>query len=360
MSQMFTLSNNHGSITIDPALGQLFEVFLTDGERLIAPLNRAPWVDDPAIQADPSLLPIEKRLGGDFFCAPFGGSEIDGVPNHGHTANSPWDIEAREAAQVTMRSAFPILGATVRKRVQLGADAPLIYQEHWIEGGEGKLPVAHHPMTRLAGRGRLSCSPKRMIRGRKTPLDPGFNRLAVGVQTQDLTAFPAADGGTVDLTHQPIGTRHEDMVVMIEAEDSLLGWTAILREAEDDIVFVLKHPRILPSTMLWFSNGARDYAPWNGQHTGVIGIEDGRALGGEPGSNAAGPNPVNALGVPTVFDLSPGTTHRIPHVIGAIARPAGWDMVENIEIDGAHLILTGSNGAQYGLPFHAGFFEEDG
>ena len=41
------------------------------------------------------------------------------------------------------------------------------------------------------------------------------------------------------------------------------------------MALMLKNPAQLPVTMLWFSNGGRSYAPWNGRHRDVLGVEDG-------------------------------------------------------------------------------------
>lgn len=173
------------------------------------------------------------------------------------------------------------MGARLTKTLILAMDAPILYQSHVIEGGTGALSVAHHPMIHLSGRGFLSVSQKRVALTPETPLEPGRHRLASGERFTDLRTCPATDGGTLDLTSLPIGDRHEDFITLIEASSSTLGWSVVIREEEDDLIFVLKNPRTLPVTMLWHSNAGRDYAPWNGRHTGVLGIEDGRAAGAD-------------------------------------------------------------------------------
>lgn len=68
--------------------------------------------------------------------------------------------------------------------------------------------------------------------------------------------------------------------------------------------------------MLWYSNGGRDYAPWNGRHLGVIGIEDGRTAVGH--RQSVGDNTLKAAGVPTSFTLSPDKTISFRHILGAL------------------------------------------
>ncbi|TIQ15631.1 MAG: hypothetical protein E5X54_38070, partial [Mesorhizobium sp.] len=74
--------------------------------------------------------------------------------------------------------------------------------------------------------------------------------------------FPAADGGTLDLTDYRMDLGREDFVALVEADHGGPGWTALARKAEADLVLVLKNPAELPVTMLWVSNGGRYYAPW--------------------------------------------------------------------------------------------------
>ncbi|TIT02535.1 MAG: hypothetical protein E5W85_32300, partial [Mesorhizobium sp.] len=116
--------------------------------------------------------------------------------------------------------------------------------------------------------------------------------------------FPAADGGTLDLTDYRIDQSREDFVTLVEADHGGPGWTALARKAEADLVVVLKNPAELPVTMLWISNGGRDYAPWSGRHRGVLGIEDGRTALGHAAS--LGDNWLKREGVATAFALGEG------------------------------------------------------
>lgn len=344
-----------GTAALDPEIGNLRVLaFAADG-RMLEPLNTAWWVGDPAAALPDDLAPVERSLAGDFFCAPFGAGDIEPAPIHGWPANSRWQPLETAGDALALRLERPVLGASVEKRLRLAPDAPLLYQEHLITGGEGGLTVAHHPMLRLHGRGTLSVSPKRAILTPETPLEPGRNRLACPAEGP-LAAFPGADGRPVDLARLPIGDRHEDFVTLVEAPSRALGWTAVLRDAEDDIVFFLKDPAMLPVTMLWQSNAGRDRAPWGGRHTGVLGVEDGCAAGAAGHRAALGDNPVARTGVATCLALAPGRSHRIAHVTGAVARPAGWSRIAEITAAADRLTLTEASGASLVLPFAAGFF----
>jgi hypothetical protein len=294
---------------------------------------------------------VERRLAGDFLCLPFGRSDLWEGPQHGHPANGPWEVVEAEADRVRLRLGPKVQGATVEKEIRIARDAPLLYQTHVIEGGSGEATLALHPMVRMAAGGRLAFSAKRAILAAEAPLEPGARLFRPGARGTDPSAFPGRDG-PVDLGRYPEATG-EDLLTLVEAAGSRLGWTAVTRAAEADVVFVLKDPEVLPVTMLWYSNGGRGAAPWNGRHRGVLGIEDGIAAGSAGHRAALGPNPVAAEGVPTALRLGP--RHEIRHVIGALPRPPGWTTVTRIRREAGKLVLAGDGGPPVSVVFAAGF-----
>ncbi|MEM1360424.1 MAG: hypothetical protein AAGF94_01765 [Pseudomonadota bacterium] len=343
-----------GSVAINAEIGNLRELCFVSGERRIEPLHTAHWVGGGEIPDD--IASVEQDLAGDFFCAPFGQSDLVDAPPHGWSANSHWTITRLEPDEVALSLDTSVMGASIHKALRLSRNAPLLYQTHTIDGGQGSLTVAHHPMVHVTGRGRLFASPKRAALSPDTPLEPGRNALACPARTTDMRTFPASDGRSIDLSHLPIARSCEDFVTLVEDKASLLGWTAVLREEEDDIVFFLKDPRVLPVTMLWHSNGGRDYAPWNGRHIGVLGIEDGCTAGAAGHKAALTSNAISREGVATALPL--GAPIYIRHVIGAVPRPEGWTDVADIRLSDAALILIASDGAELQLPFDPGFFAE--
>ncbi|MHC0054996.1 hypothetical protein [Actibacterium sp. D379-3] len=345
-----TLAVPGASLTLDPYLGNLRDLRFRAGARWLVPLHSAPWLDEPAVRADPAIAPVERNLSGDFFCAPFGASA--GVPVHGWSANSAWSVvqlvQSGTAAVAGLVLDRVVQGARLEKELLLKRDVPLLYQSHIVTGGTGTLPVAHHPMLRPGPEARLSFSPKQLALTGDIPLEPGRNWLKYPAQSSDLADFPGANG-PVDLHRYPARPGHEDFVTLVEVPGRRLGWTAVLRA--EDVVFVLKDPAVLPVTMLWYSNGGRDYAPWNGRHLGVLGIEDGCAPGAGQGEGAV----LQARGVATHLDLHPDRTHVIRHVIGVVPRPAGWGRVVDIRQDGDRLLIEGDSGAPVVLPFEPEF-----
>lgn len=353
------LESDCGSLIFDPSIGNLPSLrFRTDGNDIF-PLHTAGWVGTPKAESDSDMTPSLKRLSGDFFCAPFGASDLEDGPAHGLSANSRWMLEWQSAKDAMFRLERPVMGATLRKKIRLCERAPVLYQTHWLEGGEGGVTCAHHPMIRLSGKGRFFASPKRKAITPEQALDSGRNKLACPGESASIFAFPARSGPDVDLSQLPIGETHEDFVTLIEAEPSSIGWSAILREEEGDIVFFLKDSSVLPVTMLWHSNGGRDYWPWNGSHKGVLGVEDGRAAGAAGHRAALRDNPVARCGVPTFFPLESGKSHRIAHVCGAIKTPPGWVEISNIQLGSGELHILERSGARVTFPFDTEFFQRD-
>jgi hypothetical protein len=354
------------ALTIDLAVGHLRALEIEAGGRRLTPLYTAPWVDDPAIADDESIPPNLRALSGDFFCAPFGGADEEGVPPHGWPANSRWEhletsphadgTVARYALQKRPR------GARLIKEIALRDGHPLVYQRHVFEGGSGAISVASHAMTQFPTRGRLAFSAKAYAETPAQPLEPdparGRYALAYPARFTDLSQAPLRNGGTTDLRSYPIASRHEDFVMLVEAPGNRIGWAAAIRDDSQDVLLSLKNPGDLPVTMLWFSNGGRDYPPWNGRNVGVLGIEEGRAYSARGFAASAAPNPLSQSGVPTVLELRPDGTAEVRHVIGGLPLPDDFTGVASVEADGNTLRLGSSSGASLSVPFDAAFLND--
>jgi hypothetical protein len=339
---MIRLAHGDAAVEIDPEVGNI-PSWRVGGRH---PLHAAPWRDEEEVQEDEDLPAVNRRLAGDFFCMPFGLDDVAGDPIHGLPANTPWEVTERDVAHAEFRLAARPRGATLTKRVRLVG--PVLLQTHVVEGGAGEVTFAHHPMSRMAEGGRLSFSPKRAALTDPQPQYAGHNLWALNQLRGDLH-LDREDGGQWDLREYPAGHRVEDFAILVEARGARLGWTVLMRNAEDDMLVVLKDARLMPVTMLWISNGGRDFPPWNGRHTGVLGIEDGCTAGGVGLRAAIAENRVQALGVPTTVSL--GNRHVIPHAMVSLPRPPGWSEVVAVTLSDDTLTLTERGGAQVSVPF---------
>lgn len=348
------------SVSVDTAVGHIADLTIEADGRTLKPLHRAPWIDEPREGLPQGLPDGVARLSGDFLCAPFSRSDVEEAPLHGWPANSPWDLVDSSATADGWRAVFrlrrPVMGAAVEKTLTVRDGHPFLYQEHAFVGGAGAISVAHHPMTVMREGGHLTFSPKRAAVTDGNPPEPdparGRSLFAYPARSEDLHRFPGQDGTDVDLTHYRVDRRHEDFVTLIETDHGGPGWTAASRTAEKDVVLVLKNPAELPVTMLWISNGGRDYAPWNGRHRGVLGIEDGRTAVGHGASQ--GDNWLKREGIATAFELGPDRRVAFRHVIGAVPAETG-KAVRDVSIAADHLRVTTAEGAVSNAAYDAAF-----
>lgn len=318
-----------------------------DDMREIAPLHRAPWVESGEAMPE-GEAPLMARLGGDFFCAPFAAS-AEGSPLHGWPANTAWRVTHAENGVLEAELERRVLGARLTKRLAVRDGHPFVYQSHRFSGGTGRVTVANHANVSVLNGAHIRTSPKRVWETPKSQQEPepsrGRSALVSPAQAFDPRAFPGTDG-PVDLTRYPWNPRHEDFVIGIEASGHAVGWTAVTRPVESDLFLSLRDPRRLPMTMLWHSNGGRDYPPWSSRHFGCLGVEEGAAE--------------HMLGVSTEADLiGPGAVTLggevdVRHIIGAIAWPAG-EPVASVDIHDGMVSVTGEGGATRTIPLDSDF-----
>lgn len=340
--------------SFSPNCGIISDFAVTDQGQRIAMMHRAPWVGNcsPLPTGAP---PHQAHLEGDFFCAPFSDASADGAPLHGWPANGLWRVDLAEtpgALRCTLD--HKVMGATVVKELAVKDNHPFLYQRHIFTGGQGEIPVANHAMIALPNGGLLRFSGKRWF---ETPVtapetDPSLGRSALRypARSTDLHHFPAADGTTIDLGRYPFGPAHEDFVIGLESPESGLGWTAVTRPVEGDLFISLRNPMRLPMTMLWHSNGGRDYAPWLGTHKGCLGIEEGIAL---PLLNLPA-ELLTQTGQDHALVLQPNGTTETHHVTGCIHWPTG-EAVADIHLAEDRLCVIGEGGTKRALPIDAGF-----
>lgn len=352
MTDRITLAAAGISLDFSPRGGTLAAFTVTDEGATVAPLHAAPLAE-AEVPAD--AAPHQRWLAGDFLAAPMGPGD-HGL--HGPAANHAWSVTP--SAPGTLRAVLPtpVMGATVVKELALTDGHPFVYQRHLFIGGAGALPVANHAMVAVPNGAKLSFSRKRWFETLAEPLEPdpsrGRSRLAYPRRAEDAAEFPAADGSAVNLHRYPWGDAHEDFVTGVEDPASRLGWTAVVRPDEGDLYLSLKNPAALPMTMLWHSNGGRDYPPWNGRHRGCLGVEEGAALPVLGLSSKETPDPLSAAGQPPLVALDPTGTVELRHITGAIRWPTG-QMVAGVMLDGDVLTVTGDWGAERKLPILGGW-----
>lgn len=342
--------------------GQLGPVAFRLEHRLVTPFSVAPWAEEDVPAETPAML---RALRGDFFCAPFGGNAAswrgEQHPPHGETANATWKLKAfeREGDRVTLHAtlATSIRPGRVDKFITLQEGHAAVYQRH-VVAVRGPLNVGHHAMIKFPdapGSGHVTTS--RFVHGQvfpdafESPENAGYQSLKPGAVFRSLDRVPLLNGGTADLGVYPARRGFEDLV-MLTADDKLpFAWNAVTFPGQHYAWFALRNPRQLRHTVFWISNGGRHYAPWNGRHTGVMGIEDVTSYFHYGIAESVGRNALNKKGIPTAFTFNPAKPTSFTTIMGVAAIPNGFDRVREIRPakDGVDLIAANGKRARCAL-----------
>lgn len=332
--------------------GMLGPVTFDRKGRNIQPLAIAPWHGEKLGRATPSLL---KALRGDFFCMPFGSNaktyKGETHPPHGETANAKWSKPALldTADHITFECSLKTRARPleVTKNIILRTGHDFVYQTHLIEGGTGRMSFGHHAMLAFPdppGSGIVSTSPFAYGQVSPEPFENpaagGYFSLQPAAEFDSLEHVPTLTGDDADVSRYPAREGFEDLV-MILAEPSLtLGWTAVTFPRQRYAWFSLKNPAKLPGTVLWLSNGGRHYAPWNGRHRRVMGLEDVNSYFHFGLAESAKKNPFTDMGRKTCVTLNPRKPTVVRYGFGVAELPPGFDRVARIEPNDAGTALT--------------------
>ncbi|MCB8877678.1 hypothetical protein [Acidisoma silvae] len=346
----FRLEAEGIQVDLDLDLGQIASLSIRQGDRVLSPFHRVPWADSQDDALFEGTDPHLRRMSIDFFGAPFTLSDVEPAPYHGWPANSSWHLVevCHFERGVTGRFQLDrdVMGTRLVKELTLRDHHPFLYQNHIFKGGSGKLPVGYHAMVSLPGEAFLSFSPKLEAMTPETALEPdparGTSLLRYPSSSSDIHAFPMADGRTADLARYPLADRHDDLVMLVEDPANSLGWSVAARPQRRDLALVLKSPKTLPFTILWYSNGGRFYPPWNGRHVGVLGVEEVCAFMNAGHKASAAPNGLSERGFPTAAVL--GGDLSIRSVIGAVDWIVGAETVREIKAGGKGLIIRTADG----------------
>ena len=337
----------------------------------VQPFSIAPWTTGDLAPGAPDVL---RMLRGDFFCAPFGGNATpwrgERHPVHGESAGSRWslirssDREGGAVLEVALRTR--VRPGRIVKRIELRPGETNIYCRHVLSGMSGPLSLGHHTMLRFSdesGEGRLALSPWRLGRVCPVPFeDPaqgGYSALRTGASFRSLRSVPLAAGGTTDLSTYPARAGFDDLA-MVSSRLPRRGppqpaWSAVTFPKGGYLWFSLKDPRVLASTVLWFSNGGRHYPPWNGRHRRVLGIEEATSFFHLGLAESAAANTLSRLRVRTALTLRADAPLEVNYVMGVAAIPRGFDVVSSIRFLRDHVVFQSRSGLRVEHPVDPGF-----
>lgn len=323
---------------------------------VVEPFSIAPWAEEKCPKEIP---PILRSLRGDFFCAPFGGNETlfrsEQHPPHGESANERWNFESLEKSKsgvsLTLSMQTTIRPGQITKCLNLRDGHTAVYCQHVVSGMSGPMNLGHHAMLKFPdqeGAGRISTSafdfaqvaPIRF----EDPALGGYSHLKPGAAFRRLDRVPSFFGGTVDVSRYPARRGFEDLLMVVHSDRQDLAWTAVAFPDEGYLWFSLKNPSILRSTVFWISNGGRHYAPWNGRHTNVMGLEDVTSFFHYGLAESARKNSITRRGFPTSLTLNPQTPLVVNYIMGVVDIPPGFDRVKDIQPERNGVALISSTG----------------
>lgn len=325
--------------------------FMVDG-RSIEPFSVAPWSEED-LSNEPPLI---RALRGDFFCMPFGHGPDPYLgethPIHGEAANGEWQFDSLHGSTLDLVFECKIRPCKVYKTVRCGDG--VIYQKNTVLGLSGPMSYGTHAMVQFRSPGLIGTNKVdkcQVFPGKfENPGAGGYSSLREGEEFDDLSRAPLATGGTTDLTSYPARAGFEDLVQYSVSNTDPLGWATVTFPQEGYVYFQIKNLSVLASTVLWFSHGGRHYAPWNGRHRNVLGIEEVTSYFHLGLRGSVMPNPLASRGVATFRDFHPGEPLDVRTIQGVCAIPDGFDKVVHVVATGAGLVLVSESGARVEVP----------
>jgi hypothetical protein len=350
------LANSDVQLFVTPRAGQMAPVRFRIGKRWVQPYALAPWQPH---EISENLPPILRVLRGDYFCLPFGSSA--GIKDvHGETANAHWDLVSEGPGRLVMEMDVNAPKCHVRKTLSIKSGHRAVYQEHLIEGLQGRYNLGHHAILLFPDKGgpyHVNTSPFHFGSVKpdafSDPLAREYGTLKTGGHFTSLAKVPLAQGGYTSLQRYPARQGFEDLVMMTSKPGDF-AWTAATL---DGYVWIsLKDPRTLPSTLFWLSNGGRHGYPWNGNHQRRLGLEEVCGHFSD-GLETSRKNLLKADGVPTTlaFKAKEAKSIRLIHLVHPV--PQKFGMVESVERgkQDSEIRVIGSGGRTIKVPVDWGF-----
>lgn len=350
----FVLDFDRVKLAVTAIGGHMAPVIFRLGEREVAPYALAPWLPD---EVDTELPVLLKNLRGDFLCLPFG-AQAEGPP-HGETANFEWTLLEQTDRSILLHNDPSDVRGSVKKSILLKPGHTALYVEHRIKGVEGAFSYGNHPVLDLSslpnGGGRVTISPFHWGSVYTSlfsdPADGASQALKPGAVFSDLKAVPQDDGGLADLTRYPARPGNDDLVMMASVPvtpERPFAWSAVLFDGF--VWFSLKNPRDFPCTLFWMSNGGRTAEPWNGRHTGRIGVEEVCSHFAD-GVEISRQDLLAGVNVPTTREFRRDEPVSLRLIQAVVEVPEGFGAVVEIVPDGAgRVTLTDESGVHVTAP----------
>lgn len=319
--QSHQLRWSHGEATIVTTSAMLTDATFKLPNGPFRPFARAPWVGRID---DPSITGHLRVLAGDFVGLPFGtgGRSAPTLPEwsslmtqpangtiHGPAAHDDWTIVSGDERSVTLSldyEAHSVVRKVERIITAREGEPALDFVLRIHARHKAPISAGLHPNFRLPEQpGRLE-----LKLGFQFGLThPGQTAPGDSQEFRSLDAVPK-DGGHVDMSHIPLSPRTDRNVQLCGVTTPLTGIYL-----DEGAGFELDWDRdLLPTLMMWHTDGGITGEPWNGQFR-AIGLEPLAAAFDLHTDVSTGPNPINKRGIKTWVDLDPAQPLEIRHSI---------------------------------------------
>ena len=204
-------------VVLDLGAGHVRSLEIEGDGRTLTPLHTAPWVDDPAIVNDESIPPNLRHLSGDFFCAPFGTSDLEPAPPHGWPANSRWQHVETKAITGGMSALYRlerrVMGAVVEKTSLCATGIPSSTKRTPSSAATAPYRLPTTPWCGFRPEGAYPFRPRhspRLLPARLSPIRRGAGRALPIRRTSPILPecrWRTAPRPTLPAIHSPSGTR---------------------------------------------------------------------------------------------------------------------------------------------------------
>ena len=140
--------------------------------------------------------------------------------------------------------------------------------------------------------------------------------------------------------------------------DLAFAWSAVTFKKEQYVWFNIKDPKVLASTVLWFTNGGRYAEPWNGRHINVMGMEEGTTFWGDGIEASVKSNALTRRGIKTCHRFSAKKPFDIPCIMGVAKVPHGFKLVKDIQkMNDGNVRIIGNSRLRVDIPLQLGLRE---
>ncbi len=316
---------SHGEATVVTTAATVTDATFVLPNGPFKPFARAPWVGKVG---DPSITGHLRVLSGDFVGLPFGtgGRQAPTLPQwgdlltqpangtiHGPSAHEEWTIVSGDGKTVTLALDYEphSLVRRLERTISARDGSPALdFTLRIFARHKGSASLGLHPNFRMPEQpGRLELT----FPFQFGLTHPGQTAVGDPQEFSSLSSVPK-DGARVDMSHLPLSPRTDKNVQLCGVTGPVIG-----TYLDEGAGFELDWDHaLLPSLMIWHTDGGIGGEPWNNQFRG-IGLEPLASAFDFHTDVSSGPNPINSRGVRTSIDLDPAQPLEVRHSIRGFA-----------------------------------------